>query len=95
MRDSPVRSDEEAVKVWLRDYSGELLSVGITLGLTAAQLLELHARLVSIRQDFDVTTASEGRFCSGRDSGQPETDPMKLRWLDEHCDWAQQGQRGA
>jgi hypothetical protein len=95
MRQSPVRSDEEAVEVWLRDYSGKLLSVGIKLGLTAAQQTELQTRLVSRRQGVDAITGIRGSFCSNRTVRQPENDPMKMRWFDEQGDQARQTSRDA
>jgi hypothetical protein len=79
-----VLSDEEAVKAWLRDYAGELLSVGIRLGLTAEQQTELQNRLVSIRQGFEAISAIKGSFSSDLALHQPKNDPMKLRWLEEH-----------
>ena len=81
---SSVLSDEEAVKAWLRDYSGELLSVGIKLGLTPEQQTELQNRLLSIRQSFDGITAIRGSFSDDWASHQRKNDPMKRRWFDEH-----------
>jgi len=81
---SSVLSDEEAVKAWLRDYSGELLSVGIKLGLTPEQQTELQNRLLSIRQSFDGITAIRGTFSSDWASHQRKNDPMKRRWCDEN-----------
>lgn len=83
MRYSSILSDEEAVRLWLRDYSGELLSVGIRLGLTPRQQIALEDQLVSIRQSFDAMTASKTNFRSDRFHSQLRIDPMKLRWLNE------------
>jgi len=95
MKHSSVLSDEEAVKAWLRDYSGELLSVGIKLGLTEEQQAELQDRLVSIRQSFDAITAIKGSFCSDGASHQPTNDPMKRRWLDEQIEITAEKQQDA
>ena len=84
MSDTSIRSDEEAVKAWLRDYSGELLSVGIELGLTPTQLQRLQDRLLSIQQGFEEVTAIKANFRSALVPPQPKNDPMMRRWRNEH-----------
>ena len=53
MTPTSIPSDEEAVETWLRDYSDDLLSVGIDLHLSFAQQVELQDRLVSIQRALD------------------------------------------
>lgn len=84
MKYSSILSDEEGVKAWLRDYSGELLSVGIELGLTADQQTALQNHLVSVRQGFDAMTTIKTNFQSDLASHRSETDPINLRRLNEH-----------
>jgi hypothetical protein len=79
-----ILSDEEAVKSWLRDYSGELLSVGIKLGLSPTQQVTLQNRLFAIRHGFDAMAAIKANFLSERAPPLSENDPIRLRWLEEN-----------
>ncbi len=91
MNYASIISDEEAVKSWLRDYSGELLAVGIKLGLDPLQQTALHDRLLAVRQGFDATTAIKAEFLAKRANRVLENDPMRVRWLNQQI--SQQGGR--
>ena len=81
---SRIPSDEEAVKVWFRDYSSGLASVGIRLGLTRPQQSELEHRLLAVCQGFDTVAATKGSFRSAVVVDRP-MDPITSRWLDDHA----------
>jgi hypothetical protein len=80
---SRIPSDKQAVKVWFRDYSSGLASVGITLGLTSTQQAELEHRLLAVCQGFDTVPATKGGFRSDAVVDRP-MDPIRSRWLDDH-----------
>jgi hypothetical protein len=80
---SRIPTDEEAVKVWFRDYSSGLASVGIRLGLTPPQQSELEHRLLVVCQGFDTVTATKGSFRSAAVADRP-MDPIGSRWLYDH-----------
>jgi hypothetical protein len=79
---SRIPSDEQAVKVWFRDYSSGLASVGIRLGLTPTQQSELEHRLLAVCQCFDAVNATKGSFRSGAVVHLP-VDPIRSRWFDD------------
>jgi hypothetical protein len=76
-------SDEQAVKSWLRDYSGGLASVGIKLSLTSTQQCEMEHRLLAVYQRFDTVTAIQGSFKADTFVDRP-MDPIRGRWLHDH-----------
>jgi hypothetical protein len=80
----PIRSNEEAVKFWLRDYSSDLACVGIRLGLTPTQQSELEHRLVAVCPGFDKTTAAKRSFAASALVDRA-MDPIKRRWLHDQA----------
>jgi hypothetical protein len=79
-----IRSNKQAVKIWFRDYSSDLASVGIRLGLTSTQQSELEHRLVAVCPSFDKTTATKRSFEASA-SVDRAMDPIKRRWLDDQA----------